>query len=173
MACIQVASGSRRGKIPRLWLRGFAVRTRVVLRSPLDARVHRHRLTLAREKIEMTFTAGTDIVERLKGAAEQEEGIDPAEAQALFIEAAEAIEHLRDLLPSFEESLSSTRSPEVTLRLGFRFTADLFLDGCLLIQRAADILARDPIAAGVSSPLLIGQTSKFRSTHPTSGPWRR
>ena len=59
----------------------------------------------------MTFTAGTDIVERLKGAAEQEEGIDPAEAQALFIEAAEAIAHLRDLLPSFEESALKHAKP--------------------------------------------------------------
>ena len=66
--------------------------------------MHEHRLTLAREKFDMTFTAGTDIVDRLKAAAEQEEGIDPAEAQALFIEAAEAIEHLRDLLPSLEAS---------------------------------------------------------------------
>lgn len=41
---------------------------------------------------------GSDIVDRLKAAAEHDEGIDPFQAQALFIEAADEIEHLRRLL---------------------------------------------------------------------------
>ena len=46
---------------------------------------------------------GSDIVDRLKAASEHDEGIDPAEAQALFIEAADTIEMLRDLLEVPEE----------------------------------------------------------------------
>lgn len=41
---------------------------------------------------------GHDLVDRLKAAAEYDEGIDPAEAQALFLEAADEIEYLRRLL---------------------------------------------------------------------------
>jgi len=42
--------------------------------------------------------SGSDIVDRLKAASEHDEGIDPFQAQALFIEAADEIEHLRRLL---------------------------------------------------------------------------
>ena len=49
---------------------------------------------------------GSDIVDRLKAASEQDGGIDPFEAQALFIEAADEIEHLRSLLdPTIEGDL--------------------------------------------------------------------
>jgi len=48
--------------------------------------------------------SGTDIVDRLKAASEYDEGIDPAEAQALFIEAADEIEHLRRLLDTTIEA---------------------------------------------------------------------
>ena len=41
---------------------------------------------------------GQDLVDRLKAASEYDEGIDPAEAQALFLEAADEIEQLRRLL---------------------------------------------------------------------------
>ncbi|MFC4170525.1 hypothetical protein ACFOYU_00390 [Microvirga sp. GCM10011540] len=54
---------------------------------------------------------GPDLVERLWVASEYDEGIPPAEAQALFIEAAEMIEMLRALLePVNESSLEDMRS---------------------------------------------------------------
>lgn len=46
----------------------------------------------------------TDIVARLRAASEHDEGIDPAETQALFIEAADAIEMLRELLEDPEQN---------------------------------------------------------------------
>jgi len=46
---------------------------------------------------------GFDIVDRLKAASERDEGMDPAEAQALFIEAAEHIETLRWIIGLSEE----------------------------------------------------------------------
>ena len=50
--------------------------------------------------------SGADIVYRLKAAAENSGGIDPIEMQALLLEAAEAIEHLRNLLrPTIEGDL--------------------------------------------------------------------
>jgi hypothetical protein len=45
-----------------------------------------------------------DLVDRLWTASEHDEGIPPAEAQALFIEAAEMIEMLRGLLEPLGES---------------------------------------------------------------------
>ena len=45
-----------------------------------------------------------DIVDRLWAASEHDEGIPPAEAQALFIEAAEMIEMLRSLLEPVGDS---------------------------------------------------------------------
>jgi hypothetical protein len=51
-----------------------------------------------------------DLVDRLWSASEHEDGIPPAEAQALFIEAAEMIEMLRSLLePLKEEGLEDMR----------------------------------------------------------------
>jgi hypothetical protein len=44
-----------------------------------------------------------DIVDRLKAASEREENLPLGEAQALFIEAAEAIEFLRSLLEPLED----------------------------------------------------------------------
>ena len=41
---------------------------------------------------------GQDLVDRLKAASEYDEGPNLAEAQALFLEAADEIEHLRRLL---------------------------------------------------------------------------
>ena len=41
---------------------------------------------------------GPDIVDRLKAASEHVDGIDPAEAQALFFETADIIRVLRDQL---------------------------------------------------------------------------
>jgi len=51
-----------------------------------------------------------DIVDRLKAAAEHDGGIPAAEAQALFIEAADAIELLRSLLePATEDGLEDMK----------------------------------------------------------------
>jgi hypothetical protein len=44
-----------------------------------------------------------DIVDRLKAAAESDEGLSLNEAQALFIEAAEEIAFLRSLLDPLDE----------------------------------------------------------------------
>ncbi|MCB5176420.1 hypothetical protein [Microvirga lenta] len=41
---------------------------------------------------------GPDLVDRLKAASDHDEGIPAADAQALFLEAAEMIEMLRSLL---------------------------------------------------------------------------
>jgi hypothetical protein len=49
---------------------------------------------------------GSDIVDRLKAAANQGSKFGPGEAEALFLEAAEEIEHLRRLLdPTIEGDL--------------------------------------------------------------------
>lgn len=51
-----------------------------------------------------------DLVDRLWDASEHDDGIPPAEAQALFIEAAEMIEMLRSLLePMKEKGLEDMR----------------------------------------------------------------
>jgi len=51
-----------------------------------------------------------DLVDRLWEASERDEGLPPAEAKALFIEAAEMIEMLRSLLePMKEEGLQDMR----------------------------------------------------------------
>jgi len=55
---------------------------------------------------------GPDVVDRLWAASEHDEGIPPAEAQALFIEAAEMIEMLRWLLERLGENELEDMTPK-------------------------------------------------------------
>jgi len=55
-----------------------------------------------------------DIVDRLWAASEHDEGIPPAEAQALYIEAAEMIEMLRSLLEPADEDGLDRMKPQGT-----------------------------------------------------------
>lgn len=71
------------------------------------------------EPLEVTAMAGTgrsgpspDIVDRLLAAAEQDEGVPTALAQALFIEAADAITLLRSLLEPGSEGRLEDMKPE-------------------------------------------------------------
>lgn len=53
-----------------------------------------------------------DLVDRLWAASEYDEGITPAEAQALFTEAAEMIEMLRGLVDPLGESELEDMRPQ-------------------------------------------------------------
>jgi hypothetical protein len=53
-----------------------------------------------------------DLVNRLWTASEHDEGLPPAEAQALFVEAAEMIEMLRSLLDPVGESGLEDMQPQ-------------------------------------------------------------
>jgi len=58
------------------------------------------------------LNSGSDIVHRLRAASEHDEGIPAAEAQALFLEAADMIEFLRSLLESDTEGGLEEMKPE-------------------------------------------------------------
>lgn len=55
---------------------------------------------------------GPDLVDRLWATSEHDQGIPPAEAQALFIEAAEMIEMLRGLLEPLGENGLEDMTPK-------------------------------------------------------------